>query len=244
MALRSEESIWKAWHKTFLAQSLDFLVSASAAGIIAAAGRFNIAAPLFVAPSVGAIWAINIVKTAKERETEMHVQEQAQLYGKHLTTVDVALAVDQKSQASNRNVRRVRAYALGLARLSGIENPKELMGIETAALLHDVGESALSDSSLKDLGPGADYVRCCNERWDGLGQPNRIKGEKIPLGARILSIARGFDEIHGSPSGQPNTAGQDSIELLRAGAGTHYDPRLVQLFIDHIDEIETSTTKS
>jgi HD-GYP domain-containing protein (c-di-GMP phosphodiesterase class II) len=86
--------------------------------------------------------------------------------------------------------------------------------------------------------PVAEYVRYHHERWDGLGYPDGLKGENIPLGARILAIADAFDAIRSSRPYKTSFGTSDSIELLRAQSGTAYDPHLVELFIRHINELQ------
>jgi diguanylate cyclase (GGDEF)-like protein/putative nucleotidyltransferase with HDIG domain len=213
---------------------------------------------------VGAIWAINKINRSKTLEAQQHLKEQEQLY---LRTVEsLALAVDAKDQTTYGHIRRVRAYAMGLARLSGLADPKDLMAIETGSLLHDIGKLAIDDYILNKPGrlnkqefekmkmhttagdeilqqiqfpfPVGPVVRCHHERWDGLGYPDGLKGEEIPLGARILAIADSFDAIRSSRPYKLSFGTQDSIEILRAQAGTLYDPRLVQLFIEHAPELE------
>ena len=143
------------------------------------------------------------------------MKEQEQLY---LRTVEsLALAVDAKDQTTYGHIRRVKVYAMGLAKLCGIKDQDELNAIETGSLLHDIGKLAIDDYILNKPGrlskkefekikvhatagdeilqqvrfpyPVAKYVRYHHERWDGLGYPDGLKGEDIPLGARILAIS-------------------------------------------------------
>src|SRR5262249_54007586 len=92
--------------------------------------------------------------------------------------------------------------------------------------------------------PVAKYVRYHHEKWDGTGYPDGLKGEAIPLGARILSIADAFDAIRSSRPYKLSFGIQDSIELLRAQSGTMYDPTLLELFVAHIDDLERAAAEA
>jgi diguanylate cyclase (GGDEF)-like protein/putative nucleotidyltransferase with HDIG domain len=270
IALTSQTSVFSIWVKNYIGLCLDFLVSACAGAFVVYFSNFHVIAPLLVAPFVAAIWGINKVNRAKAIEAERHLEDQEQLY---LRTVEsLALAVDAKDPTTYGHIRRVRAYAMGLARLRKINNPSELMAIETGSLLHDIGKIAIDDYILNKPGrltrqefekmkvhaaagdeilqqvqfpfPVAEYVRSHHERWDGLGYPDGLKGESIPLGARILAIADAFDAIRSSRPYKLSFGLQDSVELLRAQARTLYDPQLIELFVNHISELEAAAQEA
>jgi diguanylate cyclase (GGDEF)-like protein/putative nucleotidyltransferase with HDIG domain len=263
------ESIAKFWAKTCMPLAIDFSISAVAATIIVSAQSFGDLVPLAMAPLVGAVWGWNKINKARAMEAERHLTEQEQLY---LRTVEsLALAVDAKDQTTYGHIRRVRAYALGLAKLCGIKDQSELKAIETGSLLHDIGKLAIEDYILNKPGrlspiefekmkkhaaagdeilqpvgfpyPVAKYVRYHHERWDGLGYPDGLKGEEIPLGARILSIADSFDAIRFSRPYKLSIATDEALEILRTQAGISYDPQLVRLFTEHISELEQTAIK-
>ncbi|MGA2263536.1 MAG: HD domain-containing phosphohydrolase [Acidobacteriota bacterium] len=188
------------------------------------------------------------------------------------TVETLALAVDAKDQTTYGHIRRVKAYALGLAKLSGVTDDNEMKAIETGSVLHDIGKLAIEDYLLNKPGrlsrqefekmkvhatagdeilqrvefpfPVAKYVRYHHERWDGTGYPDGLKGEDIPIGARILSIADAFDAIRSTRPYKSAFGIDDSVELLRAQAGSGYDPKLVGLFISHVDELELAADEA
>jgi diguanylate cyclase (GGDEF)-like protein/putative nucleotidyltransferase with HDIG domain len=264
------ESILKFWTKTCMPLAIAFSVSAVLATSIVVLHSFSEWVPLGAAPIVGLLWGWHNVNKTRMMEAEKHLKEQEQLY---LRTVEsLALAVDAKDQTTYGHIRRVRVYATGLAKLCGIKDPNELMAIETGSLLHDIGKIAIDDYILNKPGrlskqefekikmhasagdeilqqvrfpfPVAKYVRCHHERWDGLGYPDGLKGEDIPLGARILAIADAFDAIRFSRPYKLPIALDDAIDLMRAQSGTVYDPRLIQLFIENIDKLEYDATRA
>jgi putative nucleotidyltransferase with HDIG domain len=225
--------------------------------------------PFIAAPFISVVWGWNKLNKAKAMEAERHLKEQEELYMR--TVESLALAVDAKDQTTYGHIRRVKVYATGLAKLIGIKNLDELKAIETGALLHDIGKLAIDDYILNKPGrlskqefekikmhatagdeilqqirfpfPVAKYVRYHHERWDGQGYPDGLKGEEIPLGARILSVADAFDAIRFSRPYKLSIVQDEAVEILRSQSGTVYDPKLVKLFIEHIAALEEAAAK-
>ncbi len=264
------DRILRFWIKYCLPLSIDFSVSAVCAVIIVSVNELHPLAPLGAAPIVGLIWGWNRANKSKADQAERHLREQEQLYFRTVETL--ALAVDAKDQTTYGHIRRVRAYALGLARLSGVTDTNELKAIETGSLLHDIGKLAIEDYILNKPGrlskqefekmkvhaaagdeilqqvqfpfPVAKYVRCHHERWDGNGYPDGLKGEEIPLGARILSIADAYDAIRSTRPYKTAFGIDDSMELLRSQSGSNYDPKLIEIFIAHVAELESAADEA
>ncbi|HEX7177160.1 MAG TPA: diguanylate cyclase, partial [Pyrinomonadaceae bacterium] len=86
--------------------------------------------------------------------------------------------------------------------------------------------------------PVAPVVRHHHENWDGSGYPDGLKGEEIPLGARILSVVDCFDSVREDRPYRKGMTTEEAGALLRRGAGTHFDPRVVSLFLEHLPEFE------
>ena len=196
---------------------------------------------------------------AKTREAE----EMSRL---HLATAEaLATAIDAKDQTSHCHVRRVEIYIDGLGRLLGLSE-KELAALRAGALLHDIGKLAVPDHILNKPGsltpaefektkihtvvgaeilsrvnfpyPVIPIVKHHHERWDGCGYPDGLKGEQIPITARIMSVVDSFDSVREDRPFRPSMSREDAINLLRKGAGTHFDPKIVELFIDNLPRFE------
>lgn len=269
IAWSREESIIQFWVKACVPLALDYSISTVFATFIVGLSSIKWYIPFLVAPFLTIVWGWNKLLQSRHQQTQKHLEEQEQLY---LQTVEsLALAVDAKDQTTYGHIRRVRVYAMGLAKLCGVRDKNELNAIMTGALLHDIGKIAIADYILNKPGrlskkeyekvkqhaaagdeilqqvrfpyPVAKYVRHHHERWDGQGYPDGLKGEEIPLGARILSIADAFDAIRFSRPYKPSIQTDEAKDLLRQQAGTAYDPILVHLFIDHIDELEQQAIK-
>jgi len=169
------------------------------------------------------------------------------------------MAIDAKDDCTHSHVRRVQAYAVGLARALGVTDEPALKAIEAAALLHDTGKLAvpehilnkpgkLTDSEFEkmkqhvDVGadilslvefpyPVVPIVRAHHENWDGSGYPRGIRGEDIPLGARILSVVDCFDALTSDRPYRRAMTDQAAIDILLERRGRMYDPHVVDTFV-------------
>jgi len=184
----------------------------------------------------------------------------------HLATVEaLATAIDAKDQTSHCHVRRVEIYAAGLGQLLGLST-SEVHALRAGALLHDIGKLAVPDHILNKPGnlstaefektkihttvgaeilsrvnfpyPVIPIVKHHHERWDGCGYPEGLKGEQIPITARIMSVVDCFDSVREDRPFRPGMMREDAIALLRKGAGTHFDPNIVELFVQNLARFE------
>src|SRR5437762_12660357 len=190
-------------------------------------------------------------------DQQRHVQQVSDL---HLATIEaLALAIDAKDQTAQSHVRRVQLYAAAVARALGM-NENDIQGVKTAALLHDIGKLAVPEHILSKPGPltpeefqkirahpkvGADIVSSVpfpypvaplilshHERWDGKGYPSGLRGEEIPLGARILSVVDYFDALMSERPYHKAMSFEAAMGLLRQESGKALDPKVVQTFVD------------
>jgi HD-GYP domain-containing protein (c-di-GMP phosphodiesterase class II) len=166
---------------------------------------------------------------------------------------DVIEADDEYTGHHSRDVvELVVAVADGL----GLD-PRERQRAEFAALLHDVGKvkippeiinkpGALDDDEWELmrthtilgetmlvqigglLGEVGHIVRSCHERWDGAGYPDGLAGEQIPLAARIVCACDAWSAMTTDRSYRKARSVEQALAELRAGAGTHFDPRVVE----------------
>lgn len=182
----------------------------------------------------------------------------------HLATVEaLAHAIDAKDQVTHGHLRRVQHYAMHLARALRVTDEAQLRAIEAASLLHDLGKLAVPEHILNKPGKltpaefdkmklhasvGADIlaginfpyavvpiVRHHHERWDGTGYPAGLRGEAIPIGARILAVADCFDALTSDRPYRPKLPREDALTMLEERSGTLYDPRVVRCFLEILD---------
>ncbi|HEX5836072.1 MAG TPA: diguanylate cyclase [Pyrinomonadaceae bacterium] len=184
----------------------------------------------------------------------------------HLATAEaLATAIDAKDQTTHCHVRRVQIYAAGMGEVFGL-SAHEVAALKAGALLHDVGKLAVPPHILNKPGPltpaefekmkihtvvGAQIlarvnfpypvipiVRHHHEQWDGRGYPDKLRGEQIPITARIISVVDCFDSVREDrPFRRGMTLGEATALLLR-GAGIHFDPVVVEQFIKHLPRFE------
>ena len=258
IGLSTRQSIVRVWNENFLWSAPSYFVGAGvaafAASIIDRGGYYT--ASLLAAP-VYLTYRTYKVYMGRIQDQQRHV---AQVSDLHLATIEaLALAIDAKDQTAQSHIRRVQVYAAGLARALGMPDT-EIQGVKTAALLHDIGKLAVPEHILSKPGPltqeefqkirihpqvGAEIISGVpfpypvaplilshHERWDGKGYPAGLKGEDIPLGARILSVVDYFDALMSERPYHKAMSLDAAIGLLRQEGTKALDPRVVQTFID------------
>jgi diguanylate cyclase (GGDEF)-like protein/putative nucleotidyltransferase with HDIG domain len=184
----------------------------------------------------------------------------------HLATVEaLATAIDARDQVGIGHVRRTQIYAVGIGELLKL-SADQLEAINTGALLHDIGKLAVPDHILNKPGrltpaemektkihasvgasilekinfpyPVVPTVKHHHEWWDGSGYPDNLKGENIPLTARILGVADAYDTLRGARPYRPALARDEARRFLLSGAGTQFDPKIVDVFLRHLSKFE------
>src|SRR5215216_2904915 len=189
----------------------------------------------------------------------------------HLATAEaLATAIDAKDQTTHCHVRRVQIYAAGMGEVFGL-SLDEIAALKAGALLHDVGKLAVPPHILNKPGPlthaefekmkihtvvGAQIlgrvdfpypvipiVRHHHEQWDGRGYPDRLRGEQIPITARIISVVDCFDSIREDRPFRRGMTLDEATALLFRGAGIHFDPAVVEQFIKNLPRFETEIAK-
>ncbi len=181
------------------------------------------------------------------------------------TITALAMAVEAKEPYTAGHSKRVGYYAVQIAEALGLDDEMKRM-LQHAGLLHDIGKIGIKDDILlkpasltpeewrvmqqhsvigeailkpvRSLAKVAEIVRCHHERYDGSGYPDGIKGEKIPLAARILVVADSYDAMATDRPYRKRLSLQEAIAELRDGSGTQFDPKAVEAFIPLLLEKE------
>ncbi len=89
-------------------------------------------------------------------------------------------------------------------------------------------------SSVNDMAELAEFVLAHHERWDGKGYPKGLKGEEIPLQARIIMVADSYDAMTSERTYRKPLTEEAGMEELRENAGTQFDPEIVRVFIEKV----------
>ena len=174
-----------------------------------------------------------------------------------------ARALELRDKETEGHTRRVTDMTVRLARAMGIEGDA-LRHIRRGAMLHDIGKMGIPDSILlkpHGLTPeeekimrqhpahayrlldGISYLRedmdipyCYHEKWDGTGYPRGLKGEEIPLSARIFAIADVYDALTSDRPYRKAWERGKTIEYIRAQSGSHFDPQVMEVFLKMMRE--------
>lgn len=170
-----------------------------------------------------------------------------------------SLALDLRDHETEGHTQRVTELTVRLARRMGLSE-SELVHMRRGALLHDIGKMGIPDSILHKAGPLTDaereimrqhpqYARdllseirflhpaldipyCHHEKWDGSGYPRGLKGEHIPLSARIFAVADVWDALSSDRPYRKAWPRGEVINYLRDQSGRHFDPRVIHLFLE------------
>ena len=263
VSLTSGQPLTKVWNEHAVWTALAFVVggavAATAAVLLVGEGAWLtplLAGPLYLTYRTYRVYADRI-------EDERRLA--AAMADVHLGTIEaLALAIDAKDQTATSRLRKVQVHAAALARAAGM-SPAEVQGVRTAALLHDIGKLAVPEHILSKPGPltseefqrlkvhpqvGAEIISAVpfpypvapvihghHERWDGTGYPAGLKGEQIPLGARVLAIVDHFDELTSERPSHGALGTDEALRQLEAEAGLAFDPALVALFVERLPEL-------
>jgi diguanylate cyclase (GGDEF)-like protein/putative nucleotidyltransferase with HDIG domain len=221
--------------------------------------------PYLILAPVSILATYLIYRSARSR-LQSKTNEVEALSQLHLATAEaLATAIDAKDQTTHCHVRRVQIYAAGMGEIFGL-SPDEIAALKAGALLHDIGKLAVPPHILNKPGPltpaefekmkihtvvGAQIlgrvdfpypvipiVRHHHEQWDGRGYPDKLRGEQIPITARIISVVDCFDSIREDRPFRRKMTRDEATALLLRGAGIHFDPVVVEQFIKHLPRFE------
>lgn len=191
-------------------------------------------------------------------------QSHAELFRAYDATIEGwSRALDLRDKETEGHTQRVTRISLALARAMGMAE-EELVYVRWGALLHDIGKMGIPDNVLLKPGPlteeewvvmkmhptfakemlepieylhkALDIPYCHHERWDGSGYPNGLKGQEIPLAARIFAVVDVWDALR---SDRPYRAAwpiEKVREYIRERAGTDFNPEIVKVFLHSIQE--------
>ena len=167
-------------------------------------------------------------------------------------------AMDLHDKDAEGHTQRVTDLTLNLARAMNISE-SQLTHIRHGALLHDIGKMGVPDqillkadgltheewekmrkhpqfayemlSSIRYLQPALDIPYCHHEKWDGTGYPRGLKGEEIPLAARIFAVADVWDSITSDRPYRKGWSKKEALEYIKEQSGKYFDPEVVQEFL-------------
>ncbi len=194
-------------------------------------------------------------------------ESQKTILAAHRETIHrLAAAAEFKDAETADHIARMSRYCAALANWLGL-HADEVELVEQASPMHDIGKIGIPDSillkpgkltpeewktmqkhtlygarilgssSFELLRAGEIIALSHHERWDGSGYPQGLAGEDIPLFGRICAVADVFDALTSRRPYKEAFSIETSLEIMRAGRGSHFDPRILDLFLERFDDI-------
>jgi diguanylate cyclase (GGDEF)-like protein/putative nucleotidyltransferase with HDIG domain len=224
---------------------------------------------LFLLPLVYLIFRSYRLYMGRLESEKQHAQEMASL---HLRTIEaLALAIDAKDHTTHEHLQRVQVYAVEIAKEMGLSEDEE-NALQAASLLHDIGKLAVPEHIISKPGrltpeefekmkihpivgaeilervdfpyPVVPIVRAHHEKWDGSGYPEGLKGEQIPVGARILAAVDCLDALASERQYRRALPLDKALEFVVGEAGKSFDPRVIDILARRCREFEQKTWSS
>jgi len=182
------------------------------------------------------------------------------------TIFRLSIAAEYKDTDTAAHIHRMSRYSAILAEGLGL-SAAEVETMRYASPMHDIGKLGVPDAILMKPGKltpqefkeiqkhtlygakilenaKADLLQASevialthHEKWDGTGYPKNLKGEQIPLTGRIVALADVFDALTSKRVYKPAFSLEQSLDIIKEGAGTHFDPKVVQSFMGNLDKI-------
>ena len=264
IGLTERKNFRQVWSECYFWSFPYYLLGAAIAGVVTMTDRSFGWSMIFVVLPVGYLiyrsYRLYLDRLENEKK---HVEEMAAL---HLRTIEaLAIAIDAKDHSTHAHLNRVRTYAVAVGEELGLDQ-SQLEALRAAALLHDIGKLAVPEhiinkpskltaeefekmkihptvgaEILKRISfpyPVVPIVYSHHERWDGTGYPVGLRGEEIPIGARILAVVDCFDALVSDRQYRRALDPEAAMAIISAEAGTGYDPRIVAVLENRHNELE------
>jgi diguanylate cyclase (GGDEF)-like protein/putative nucleotidyltransferase with HDIG domain len=208
-----------------------------------------------------------LAKLAAEKEhVEIEKRNAEEVAALHLRTIEsLALAIEAKDHTSHLHLQRVRVFAVEVAKELGFPED-EIEALRAAALLHDIGKLAIPEHIINKPGrltpeefekmkihtlvgaeilqrvafpyPVAPIVRSHHEHWDGTGYPDALKGEQIPMGARVLAAVDCLDALASHRQYRNAVSLDNAMEQVASMSGSAFEPRVVEILKRRYRQLE------
>lgn len=201
-----------------------------------------------------------VFKDAEELMYRMKLLEHKSIHSSIISSIKTTMF--EKSNETEEHAERIAKLSRKLGETLGLNN-EALNDLELLATLHDIGKISVDGSILKKTGELiedewhelkkhpevgyritnasqelkhiSEYILCHHERWDGKGYPQGLSGTDIPLLSRILTIIDSYDAMTQDRAYRKAMSKDDAIQELLKNAGTQFDPDIVRIFIDELE---------
>ncbi len=205
----------------------------------------------------------DLARSVRNPSREELLEQRDRLYRDYIDTIGALLnALDTRDGIAGGHCRRVANYTCVIGGSMGLPLTS-LRVLELAALLHDVGKIMIDDGILGKPGKLTDqethivrqhpvigerivgeveflremmrFIRHHHERFDGMGYPDGLAGEAIPLEARIIFIAEAIDCLMADTTSRASRDFEEVLGEMEGGSGTQFDPHILGIFMDNVN---------
>src|ERR1700689_3419389 len=262
--LTEGKPVLKVWSECYFWSFPYYLVGAAIAGLGSFLNRhIGWQSSLLVLPPVYLMYRSYRLYLSKLEDETRHAEQVSNL---HLRTIEaLALAIEAKDHTTHEHLQRVRIYAVELAKDLGL-NADETEALQAASVLHDIGKLAVPEHIISKPGkltpeefekmkihpiigaeileqvrfpyPVVPIVHSHHEKWDGSGYPSGIKGEEIPIGARILAAVDCLDALASHRQYRPALPLDQAMAQVASESGSSFDPQIVKILQERYVELE------
>jgi diguanylate cyclase (GGDEF)-like protein/putative nucleotidyltransferase with HDIG domain len=263
IAATEHKPAFTIWRTTYLWSFPYYLLGASIAASLSRFPNLNWEVALAVLPMLFIIYRSYNLHLRQLEEERWHSEAMAAL---HLRTIEtLALAIEAKDQTTGDHLKRVQTYSKELSKDLGLPE-QEKLALEAASILHDVGKIAVPDYIISKPGrltleefekmkihpivgaeiveriqfpyPVAPIVRAHHEKWNGSGYPLGLRGEQIPMAARILAVVDCFDALASDRQYRKALPLEQAMSVVASESGKSFDPQIVELLGRRYLELE------
>jgi diguanylate cyclase (GGDEF)-like protein/putative nucleotidyltransferase with HDIG domain len=264
IGVTENKQIYRVWRECYFWSFSYYMLGAAIAAAVSAANHaWGWRPSLLILPVVYLIHRSYQLYLDRLRRDKEHAESIAEL---HLRTIEaLALAIEAKDSTGSAHLQRVQFYAVEVGREMGLRKD-QLDALRAAALLHDIGKLAVPEHIVSKAGrltpeefdkmkihpvvgaeilervqfpyPVAPIVRAHHEKWNGQGYPDGLRGEQIPIGARILAAVDGLDSLASERQYRRALPFQKAMALISSEAGKSYDPGVVAVLEKRCVDLE------
>jgi diguanylate cyclase (GGDEF)-like protein/putative nucleotidyltransferase with HDIG domain len=264
IALTERKLLRQVWRECYIWTFPYYLLGAVIAGAASAVNRqFGWQTALLAVPVVYLIYRSYYLYLGRVEDEKKHAEEMASL---HLRTIEaLALAIEAKDHSTHDHLQRVQVYAVEVGKELGLDDT-QLEALRAAAVLHDIGKLAVPEHIISKPGkltreefekmkihpvvgaeilervrfpyPVTPIVRSHHERWDGTGYPDGLKGEQIPIGARVLAAVDCLDALASDRQYRRALPLDEAMQKVASESGLGFDPQVVEVLRRRYVELE------
>ena len=264
ISLTEKRSLRKIWANYYFWSFPYYLVGAGVAGLVNWLHGFtDWQTSLLILPVVYLMYRSYRLYLGKLEDEKRHVEEMADL---HMRTIEaLALAIEAKDQTTHDHLQRVRVYAVEVAKELKLSE-QEMEAVQAAALLHDIGKLAIPEHIISKPGrltpeefekmkihplvgaeilervrfpyPVVPIVRAHHEKFDGTGYPMGLRGDHIPIGARVLAAVDFLDALASDRQYRRALPLDDAMTRLEEESGKSFDPQVVKVLQRRYADLE------